>query len=161
MLCLHPYLHESISRYSTYTTHKMGVVYICIYTFLSLGLLGHSTATLSPAPAAQAAILIPLVPVVDFAAHALAVELVLVACLDEELWTVAGAAEMALEILPATVGFEGAVGLGAAVGTQSLYLLLACLFFGVWMGYVAVLESGNRRMSSAYLMCSFVLTQVT
>jgi hypothetical protein len=59
-------------------------------------------------------------PIVNLAAHTLAIQFVLVACLDEQLWAVTRAAEMTLQILPATVGFEGAVCLGTAVGTECL-----------------------------------------
>lgn len=88
----------------------------------------RSMSTSSPLPPRHldhAAVLVPLVPVFDLELHALTVGFVFWTAVDEKLGTVAGAAEMALQVLPATVGLEGAVRLWAPVGAKSLRSLLA------------------------------------
>lgn len=65
-------------------------------------------------------ILVPLVPLIDLLPHTVPVAFILFATLDKQFWTVPRAAQMALEILPATVGLECAVCVGAAVGAECL-----------------------------------------
>lgn len=67
---------------------------------------------------------IPFVPLVDLPSYALAVRLVFFARLDKQLGAVSRPSEMALQVLPAAVGLESAVRVGAAVGSEGLRKLL-------------------------------------
>jgi hypothetical protein len=59
-------------------------------------------------------------PLLRLALHVLSILAVLLAALDKELWAVIATTEMSFQILPATVGFECASGVRAAVGAESL-----------------------------------------
>ena len=69
----------------------------------------------------RALVSIPPMPLINLPPHTLPVRLVLLARLDQQLGTVARAAQVALEVLPATVGLERAVCVGAAVRAERLH----------------------------------------
>lgn len=59
-------------------------------------------------------------PLVNLPPHTLPICLILLARLDQQLRTMARAAQVALEVLPATVRLERAVCVGAAVRAERL-----------------------------------------
>ena len=84
-------------------------------------------------------------PLVNLAAYTFAIQLILVARFDEQLRTVARAAEMALQIFPPTVGFERTVYMGTAVRTESLLLFVGKLRVSEKSTNASKEDTGKRR----------------
>ena len=81
---------------------------------------GPSSPSLSLSHLDHGSLTVPFVVIVNLAPHGLAIGFVRFAALDQKFWTVARAAEVALEVFPATVWLEGAPWVDTTVWTERL-----------------------------------------
>jgi hypothetical protein len=98
-------------------------------------------------------------PVVDLASNAFSVALVLVASLHKQLRTMTRTSQVALEVLPSTVGLEGAVWVRTPIWSKSLFEVLAGDAIALNMLFGKIMRYG-LEMSSAYLMSTLMLAQI-